>query len=393
MHAAVEPLANALRESYNGSLTVFAAGIDCPTGAWNVNSVSYINKQESRTAFVYGVGRASAERKMLQEIVEQIEAIRPDIVHIHGTEKYYGEIASSRRNYSVVISIQGILKECARRCWGDLGITPILANTGYWELSRGLPSVRLHSLYRRGAVREQKSLLHANRVLGRTDWDRAYCAHLCPHTPYSHVDEILRPEFFEASWAADEAHRYRIFTSGRLTLMKGMHVLVDAIAIARERIPKIHLTIAGDIVDSAEFRFIKRKIKRHGLTESVCLAGWLDGKAIVKALMRSRAFVTASFVENGCNSLQEAMALGVPTICTFAGGMTTTTRHGETGVMVPVNDPLTLADSIVKVCTDDNLANRISRNAAALARQRHSASAIIQQMLTAYKETHESKLV
>ena len=58
----------------------------------------------------------------------------------------------------------------------------------------------------------------------------------------------------------------------------------------------------------------------------------------------------------------EAMALGLPTICTDcpAGGAAEMIRNGENGLLVPVGDRTALAEAMMRVLKDDGLAERMS---------------------------------
>ena len=58
----------------------------------------------------------------------------------------------------------------------------------------------------------------------------------------------------------------------------------------------------------------------------------LEVTEVARVLNESHLFVAPSLVENSCNSLAEAMLVGVPSIASFVGGMATSLRDRETGL-------------------------------------------------------------
>ncbi len=61
--------------------------------------------------------------------------------------------------------------------------------------------------------------------------------------------------------------------------------------------------------------------------------------------------------------LLEAMASGTPCISTAITGVPEVIRHEATGLLVPCQDPIALADALERVLDDEMLALNLSRNA------------------------------
>jgi glycosyltransferase involved in cell wall biosynthesis len=62
-------------------------------------------------------------------------------------------------------------------------------------------------------------------------------------------------------------------------------------------------------------------------------------------------------------ALLEAMAAGRPAACTAVGGVPEMVDEGVTGFLVPARDPSALADRLVAILTDDELASRMGKAA------------------------------
>ena len=77
-------------------------------------------------------------------------------------------------------------------------------------------------------------------------------------------------------------------------------------------------------------------------------------------------FVLSSYtVECFPNALLEAMAAGRPAVCTAVGGVPEMIDEPQTGYLVPPRDPGALADRLVHVLSDPDLAHRMGRAARA----------------------------
>lgn len=72
-------------------------------------------------------------------------------------------------------------------------------------------------------------------------------------------------------------------------------------------------------------------------------------------------------------AVMEAMAAGLPVITTRVGALPEAVRHGETGWIVPVNDPQALAGAIAMLATDRRLRTRLGAAAREAAKERFDA--------------------
>jgi glycosyltransferase involved in cell wall biosynthesis len=90
-------------------------------------------------------------------------------------------------------------------------------------------------------------------------------------------------------------------------------------------------------------------------------------------------FVSSSDFEGLSNSMIEAMAIGLPCVCTdcLGGGAREMIRHGENGLLVPMNDADALCDAMKLMIEDSGLAQKCSQNAAKI-RDELSADRIAQ---------------
>lgn len=98
-------------------------------------------------------------------------------------------------------------------------------------------------------------------------------------------------------------------------------------------------------------------------------------------------FVLTSLYEGLPNSVLEAMACGTPVIAVDCpGGIREAVKDGETGLIVPMNDPEALGAAIRKLNGNGALAGELARNACA----RLKAEFTLERMVSAYEKVLES---
>jgi glycosyltransferase involved in cell wall biosynthesis len=327
----------------------------------------------------------------LSKYASIVKAWNPDVVHVHGTERDYGLLKSRERiDKPVVVSIQGVMAAVARKACGELlpremdGV--VRSAIGYrafcinqWQALRAKVST------------EEEILKSVDMVLGRTEWDRAWAWALNPNGRYKHVEELMRPEFFAAqAWTLEGCSRHQVFCTSAAQPLKGLHVLIEAVARLRYLYPDIRLHVAcGGFAPhpaNSYARFILRLVNRLGLQHSVTFLGWMEAGEQVEQLRQAHCFVTPSFIENGCNALQEAMLVGTPSIATSAGGLLTTIEAERTGLNFPGGDVALLARRIDRLFCDDDLASRLGSEARMVARARHEPDSVERQLIAAYEE-------
>lgn len=146
---------------------------------------------------------------------------------------------------------------------------------------------------------------------------------------------------------------------GRLDLFhKGLDVLLEAaVPLARE-FPQLELRIAGTGRDRAE---IERRIAEHNLGHWVRLLGHVSDAQRLELLAGAHVFVTPSRLEGFGLAAAEAMAAAVPVVATRAGSLTEVVA--DAGVLVPVEDPVTLARETSALLHDDARRAALSRRA------------------------------
>jgi glycosyltransferase involved in cell wall biosynthesis len=352
-------------------------------------------KVETDRGTFYSIGQParypafSMQSGALNRCLSIIDDFEPDLLHIHGSERFYGLVKSSAgTDIPTALSIQGLLGPCSTwsHFFGALTPADIWRSTRLIELplKYGL-SWQYYDL--RKAVRREKDILAAvDAVFGRTAWDKAHAKILCPQARYHRVGEILRPAFANSSWDLSQCNRHTLISTNVGHPRRGTENLFAAVAILKDEFPDIRLRLAGTVSTRSGYgRFLHRKIAELNIGGQVEFLGYLGGEDMARELSTAHVFASTSYIENSSNSLSEAMVVGIPCVASFFGGTPSMVSDGENGILYPVDDIPLLAESIRKLFVNDTLSENIGRNARELGMRRHDPKHVIDQLIDGYE--------
>lgn len=144
--------------------------------------------------------------------------------------------------------------------------------------------------------------------------------------------------------------------AGRLHPQKGHAVLIEAFArIARER-GDVDLEIAGD----GPLRgALEGRAREMGIAERVRFLGAVSHGAMPETIARWDLFVMPSLREGFGIAAAEAMAMERAVVASGIEGLAEVVDPGETGLLVPPNDPEALAEAVLSLIRDPERRRRM----------------------------------
>ena len=343
--------------------------------------------------------RSNKKNTYLHEI---LDSIRPDIVHIFGTE-YAHTLAMVNvcrgKNIKVVISIQGL--------------TSIIVN----HYLTGLPTsvqnrVTLRDFIKRDNLKQQQSkfikrgafeieaLQKVKHIIGRTTWDRACTYQINSDANYHFCNETLRNEFYKHTWDIDHCEKHSIFVSQGTYPIKGLHFMLEAMPLILKHFPNTKIYVGGQNITksntlkdklkiSSYGKYIKELIKRYNLGEKVVFTGILNEKQMCDRFLKSNVFVCPSSIENSPNSLGEAMMLGVPIVAADVGGVKDMMTHNVDGFIYQHDAPYMLAHFICELFEHEDIAMKFSKDAREHAKITHNVQANLNKLINIYKKIYK----
>ena len=149
---------------------------------------------------------------------------------------------------------------------------------------------------------------------------------------------------------------------GRVIKYKCLHHLIRAMAVVKESLPNATLVIAGKGEDKL-YRDLKRLSDSLGLEETITFLGYISPEEKVKLIQNAHVLIYLSAKEGWGLPIIEANACGTPAIAYDVPALNEAILDDETGLLVQYGDIDALAKTIVKVLTDIELRQRLSRNA------------------------------
>ncbi len=179
-----------------------------------------------------------------------------------------------------------------------------------------------------------------------------------------------------------------IASVGQIWPVKGLDVFIDAAAIVCRQFPKTNFLIAGFANEEWSQR-LNAQIDSLGLQNNVKIIGYV--RSIIPLLKAADIFCLMSRSEGLSNALLEAMACGLPVVATNVGGTPEVVADGESGFLVPKEDPQAAADRILQLIRDPNLARRTGDAGRARVNQHFSADTMVRRMAELYGTLLEGK--
>ena len=308
----------------------------------------------------------------LNEFRKLYSELNPDVTHIYGSELLtshkIGEITDKERT---VLSIQGLIYICAYHFFDGIP-RKYTRKRLFTSLLNKIHSTDIIALGREGFEKlgesEKKFISSMKYVIGRTEWDKACVSQLNREIKYYKCYEILRNEFLTSErWSAKTCEPHSVFMTASEYPIKVLHIALEGFSILKKRYPDLKIYVAGDRHTSHDNRlkrfissvlyeyngYIEKLIRQYDLKDNIVFLGPLAAEEMKREYLKANAYVLSSSVENGSNSLGEAMILGVPCVTSYVGGVCDMLVNGAEGYLFPLNAPYMLAHYLERVFEGD----------------------------------------
>lgn len=165
---------------------------------------------------------------------------------------------------------------------------------------------------------------------------------------------------------ADEVKPYKgvkdkkIVAIGRLTKQKNYSLLLNTFA----SFSKLHKDYILEIYGEGELRKeIENQIKKLDISQHVHLMGFMPD--VLDKIKNAKMYISTSNYEGISNSMIEAMAIGIPCICTDCpvGGTALVINNSDNGFLIPMNDETALFNKMELIALNEKISDKIGESA------------------------------
>jgi phosphatidylinositol alpha-1,6-mannosyltransferase len=153
-----------------------------------------------------------------------------------------------------------------------------------------------------------------------------------------------------------------LLTVARLDPHKGVDSVIEALPAVVARFPAVHYAVAGSGADRERLEKLAHK---NGVADRVRFLGGVSERDLPALYNLASVYVGVSRISERIGvegfgiSLVEASACGLPVVAGNSGGIPDAVRDGETGYLVPPEDPAALGATICRLLADPDGARRV----------------------------------
>jgi colanic acid/amylovoran biosynthesis glycosyltransferase len=167
----------------------------------------------------------------------------------------------------------------------------------------------------------------------------------------------------------------RLLCVARFDEKKGLDTLIDACALIRNQAIDFHLRLYGG---GPLKEALADQIARLDLGHHITMSGPIAQEEVARQMAACHLFVMPCRRDQRTGNMDgiptvfmEAMASGRPVVSCPISGIPELVRDGETGLLIPPDDPSALAEALARLASDETLRIRLGRQARALVERQH----------------------
>jgi glycosyltransferase involved in cell wall biosynthesis len=268
--------------------------------------------------------------KMVFDLVRQIRAIKPDVIHVQLGHLWFNLLALPLlRRFPLVLTVHDSVIHVGDAATGK---------TPQW-------------LYDRACYQARERIVHAPQVkelLVKRLGIPAETVHVIPYVIVGDVDDTV---------AQDVHEEPTVLFFGRIWPYKGLDYLIRAEPLITSKAPHTKIVIAGTGEDFDRYRRMMVNPDKF-----VVLNEYVSDEKRAE-LFRQASVVVLPYIEASQSFIISiAYRFGKPVVATTVGGLPQMVDNGRTGFLVPPRDVNALADAVVKLMQNDEMRRKFGEN-------------------------------
>ena len=170
---------------------------------------------------------------------------------------------------------------------------------------------------------------------------------------------------------------------GRMTVRKGLDLMIQVFAQVVKKVKDAHLVIAGPD-DEGYGKELKSWIQQQDIDHQVTLTGFLEGRQTFALLRDSDVFCLPSYHENFGIAVIEAMAAGLPVVISDQVNLHLEIQKAQAGFVTPCQaDAVTSA--LCQLLNDEPLCRTMGENGKKLVREKYQWDIVADEVIELYE--------
>lgn len=334
---------------------------------------------------------------------EMIEQEHPDLIQVWGTEFTHGLCALRvAGDIPSVIYMQGYLQSIARHYLAGMTNSELRSSLTFRDIIKRDSILQQQKKYIISKQKEKEMFVRSGRIICENDWCEDSVKALNPDIKVYRCPLSINRIFSEKKWNIEQAEPHSIICTASGYPLKGLHMVLRAVALLKNKYPDIKLYVPGAKMvaeDSLQWlirkrgytNYIERLIRELNIKNNIVWLGMLSQEQLAERYAKTRVFVLSSAIENHASSLKEAMMVGTPSIATYVGGIPEYVRHGENGFLYRFEEYEIMAGYISKLFDDNKMAVKISENGRVDMYHLHSRNNVYKTICDIYGKITEEK--
>ena len=360
---------------------------------------SYVSEYQIAGIKQWGIKRQGKNKKgyppkMVRNLFKELVLkINPDIVHVWGSENPFKFLPFDNSIPGIkVLSMQGVLGSIAENLFNGLTNRDLISTIGIREIIKRESLFSERISFFEEAQTEEKIIANCDHIITQSEWTESQIKNINPQAKTYRIHRVLRSEIINSiKWTSFEHNKPVLYSAAIGFTIKGLHVLIKALALVKTDYPNIELRLAGltgrtDFLGEGYLRYILRLIKKYNLKNNVKWLGALNANQISENLQQASVFINPSFIESYSLVVAEAMTIGTPSVISFAGAMPELAENNKEALFFTPGDYKQCASMIIKLLNNNDLSNSISINAQKRAEFRNSIIDIATDQINVYRE-------
>lgn len=323
---------------------------------------------------------------------------KPDLIQVWGTEFTHGLSALRlAKDIPSIIYMQGYLGSIARHYTAGIVEMDLRKTITFRDFIKQDSILQQQKKYYASTKKEKEMLQLAGNIISENEWCNNSIRAIVPDINIYTCPLSINQVFGEKKWDIHKAEKHSVICTASGYPLKGLHMVLRAIALLKEKYPDIKLYVPGPkMVSDGSLKWLLRKrgytryieqlIKELEIEGQVIWLGKISQEELAEYYEKSRVFILSSSIENHSSSLKEAMMVGTPSVASAVGGIPEYVKHGDNGFLYRFEEFEIMAEYVATIFENDELARKFSENGRRDMLQLHGNIDIYENIIEIYKQ-------